>query len=123
MYSNEPDRWDDDLRGEARLRITINAMTRLRVLDKANRMEFKFKGELGEMPDGLMPWFAAKTVRAPPPTIITGHWSALDLRVSPEVISLDTGCVWGKKLTAIRLEDRAIFQVPSAEIRSAAGSE
>ncbi len=123
MYSNEPTRWDDALHGEARRRITINAMTRIRVISDTQAMDFKFKGELAEMPKDLMPWFAAKTVRETPPVLLTGHWSALDLRITPEVISLDTGCVWGRQLTALRLEDRAIFQVNSAELKSAAGSE
>jgi bis(5'-nucleosyl)-tetraphosphatase (symmetrical) len=121
MYGNEPTTWEPGLRGDARMRITINAMTRLRVLNKHCAIDFKFKGALADMPADLMPWFTAQTVRESPPVVVTGHWSALDLYVSPSVVSLDTGCVWGRKLTAMRLEDRAIFQVANAELSPAQG--
>jgi bis(5'-nucleosyl)-tetraphosphatase (symmetrical) len=123
MYGNEPAKWEPGLRGEARMRITINAMTRLRVLNQDHVIDFKFKGALADMPTDLTPWFAIRTVRETPPVVITGHWSALDLYVSPSVVSLDTGCVWGRKLTAMRLEDGAIFQVANAEFSPALGRD
>jgi bis(5'-nucleosyl)-tetraphosphatase (symmetrical) len=121
MYGNEPAKWGALLPTDARRRITINAMTRLRVLNRAHEIDFNFKGSLADMPPDLMPWFAAKTVRVAPPVVVTGHWSALDLYISPSVVSLDTGCVWGRKLTAMRLEDQAIFQVTNAELTQAQG--
>jgi bis(5'-nucleosyl)-tetraphosphatase (symmetrical) len=121
LYGNEPAKWAPDLCGEARMRITINAMTRLRVLNQDGAIDFKFKGALGDMPSNLTPWYDVQTARETPPVVITGHWSALDLYVSPAVVSLDTGCVWGRKLTAMRLEDRAIFQVANAELSPAQG--
>jgi bis(5'-nucleosyl)-tetraphosphatase (symmetrical) len=105
------------------MRITINAMTRLRVLNQDHVIDFKFKGALADMPTDLTPWFAIRTARETPPVVITGHWSALDLYVSPSVVSLDTGCVWGRKLTAMRLEDGAIFQVANAEFSPALGRD
>jgi bis(5'-nucleosyl)-tetraphosphatase (symmetrical) len=123
MYGNEPVKWQPTLRGDARMRITINAMTRLRALNQDGAIDFKFKGALADMPTDLKPWFAMQTVRESPPVVITGHWSALDLYVSPSVVSLDTGCVWGRKLTAMRLEDRAIFQAANAEVSPAQGRD
>jgi bis(5'-nucleosyl)-tetraphosphatase (symmetrical) len=123
MYGNEPDRWDASLSGEHRTRITINAMTRLRALTQSRAIDFKFKGSLADMPADLVPWFNVATRRETPPVTIVGHWSALDLYVSPSVVSLDTGCVWGRKLTAMRLEDKQIFQVPNAELNPALGRD
>ena len=115
MYGNEPDYWQPDLRGSARQRVIINAMTRMRILSNDGRMQLKFKGELGSIPTEYRPWFEVETVRPPGHAIIAGHWSALGLHISPQFIGLDSGCVWGQKLTALRLEDRTLFQVPCAE--------
>lgn len=115
MYGNEPDYWQPDLRGSARQRVIINAMTRMRILSNDGRMQLKFKGEPDTIPAEYRPWFEVKTARTPDHIIIAGHWSALGLHMSPQFIGLDSGCVWGQKLTALRLEDRTIFQVPCAE--------
>ena len=115
MYGNEPDYWQPDLCGSARERIVINAMTRMRILSNNGRMQLKFKGELGSIPAEYRPWFEVETVRTPDHAIIAGHWSALGLHISPQFIGLDSGCVWGQKLTALRLDDRTIFQVPYTE--------
>ena len=110
MYGNEPDRWNDRLRGEARWRVIINAMTRMRVCTVKGVMRLRYKGDGTELPPGVVPWFAVprRASRAIP--IIFGHWSALDLVLEPNVIGLDTGCLWGRKLSALRLEDRRLFQ-------------
>lgn len=115
MYCNEPDYWHPDLDGADRQRVVINAMTRMRVLSADTRMQFKFKGGLDDLPPKHKPWFKVPTARSPDYTIISGHWSALGFYSSPHFIGLDSGCVWGNKLTALRLEDRAIFQVPCLE--------
>ena len=121
MYGNNPDEWRDDLTGDARLRVILNAMTRMRAITDDGRMNLKFKGGLADMPSGLQPWFTAKNARRSATTLVAGHWSALGLHVTPHFIGLDSGCVWGRELTALRLEDRTVFQVTSAELEIRAG--
>lgn len=111
MYGNEPDRWDDSLSGFDRLRVIINAMTRLRVCTADGRMEFSHKGRLEDIPENYMPWFAVPGRRSARSTIICGHWSALGLLAEKNLLALDTGCLWGRRLSAVRLEDRRVFQV------------
>lgn len=113
MYGNQPDIWNDELQGIGRLRLITNAMTRLRVCTTQGRMDFQFKGEKNDIPAGLMPWFQVPQRRSLDTTIICGHWSALGLYQGDNIIALDTGCLWGGRLTAMRLEDRRLFQVPS----------
>lgn len=115
MYGNKPDTWRDDLTGTDRLRIAINAMTRMRVVTDTGRIDLNFKSEIGNLPEGLSPWFERKHPSYVDKTIVAGHWSALGLYVSPGFLGIDTGCAWGRELTAIRLEDRMVFQVPCAE--------
>jgi bis(5'-nucleosyl)-tetraphosphatase (symmetrical) len=112
MYGDHPDRWSDDLTGIDRLRVIVNAMTRLRVVDADGAMVLKFKGEPGEANDAWTPWFDAPGRASRDHTIVFGHWSALGLCLRPDVLGLDSGCVWGRSLSAVRLEDRALFQVP-----------
>lgn len=112
MYGDRPDRWDDALEGFDRLRVTINAMTRLRMLDGSGAMALKFKGEPGEASGDLLPWYRAPGRASATHTIVCGHWSALGLHLGDGIVSLDSGCVWGRALTAVRLEDRAVFSVP-----------
>jgi bis(5'-nucleosyl)-tetraphosphatase (symmetrical) len=112
MYGNQPVQWDDALTGYDRLRLITNAMTRLRVCTQAGEMEFNFKGELASLPLGFLPWFELEDRVSADTTIVFGHWSAIGLRQTNNVYALDTGCLWGGALTAIRLEDKAVFQVP-----------
>ena len=112
MYGNDPKRWDDGLTGWDRLRVITNAMTRLRICSADGEMEFKFKGELQNIPDGYQPWFELSHRASVNTPIVFGHWSALGLQHKNNVYSLDTGCLWGGHLSAMRLEDRQIFQVP-----------
>lgn len=125
MYGNQPDHWDDKLSGIERLRITINAMTRLRALEvrkkKSAIIDLKFKGEPDKMPGTLQPWFETRHPSLAGKTVIAGHWSALGLHVTDDFIGLDSGCVWGRELTAFRLEDRKVFQVACAEDTLPAG--
>ncbi len=109
MYGSMPDRWSDELGGWDRLRVIVNAMTRMRFCTADGRMEFKSKGALP--PAGYRPWFETrpKQERA---SIVCGHWSALGLKLTARLAALDTGCVWGGALSALRLEDRALSQVP-----------
>lgn len=111
MYGNTPNSWDDGLSGYKRLRVITNAFTRLRVCTPEGEMEYKFKGEVEKIPAGYVPWFDLPKRASQDATVIFGHWSALGLKVSPNIIALDTGCLWGGTLTAMRLEDRQLFQV------------
>ena len=112
MYGNQPTAWDAGLVGWDRLRVITNAMTRLRVCSQAGEMEFKFKGELANVPQGYLPWFDLPERASRDTPVIFGHWSALGLHQKSNVYALDTGCLWGGALTALRLEDKAVFQVP-----------
>ena len=112
MYGNQPAGWDATLVGWDRLRVITNAMTRMRICSAKHEMEFKFKGEVGNIPEGYLPWFKLPHRASASTPIIFGHWSALGLYREDNVYALDTGCLWGGALTAMRLEDKAIFQVP-----------
>jgi len=111
MYGDEPTQWDEGLRGRDRLRVIINAMTRLRVCDDAGAMVLAFKGEPGEASSAWTPWFDVPGRRSRDQTIVCGHWSALGVVLRPDLLSLDSGCVWGRSLTAVRLSDRRSFEV------------
>lgn len=119
MWGSEPDHWSDGLAGWDRMRVVVNAMTRMRFCSPTGVMEFKTKGEVCDAPKGYLPWFEVPDRRSADHVLVTGHWSALGLRVLPNLLALDSGCLWGGYLTAIRLEDRAVFQVPCslAEVR------
>ena len=111
MYGNKPALWEDDLEGHARLRVVINAMTRMRFCSIDGRMEFSHKGGLDKIPAGYLPWFEVPNPSWAGATIVFGHWSALGLIAKENLMALDTGCLWGGALTAVRLEDRQVFQV------------
>ena len=115
MYGNQPAAWDDGLTGFKRLRVITNALTRMRICTLDGEMEFDFKAEQHKIPQGYLPWFDVPDRASTNKTVIFGHWSALGLMVKPDAIALDTGCLWGGPLTAIRLEDREIIQVPCAD--------
>jgi bis(5'-nucleosyl)-tetraphosphatase (symmetrical) len=112
LYGSKPDRWDDALAGVDRLRVIVNAMTRMRFCSVDGVMEFQAKGESTKAPAGFMPWFDVPGRAGGSHRIVCGHWSALGLHLTDRVMALDTGCVWGGALTAVRLEDRQVFQVP-----------
>jgi bis(5'-nucleosyl)-tetraphosphatase (symmetrical) len=111
MYGNLPDHWNDNLSGYNRLRVIVNAFTRMRICTKEGEMEFKFKGEVENIPAGFQPWFEISNRASRDAIVIVGHWSALGLLLRENVIALDTGCLWGGPMSAIRLEDRQLFQV------------
>lgn len=122
MYGNQPDRWDDDLRGTARLRCIVNALTRMRFCSAEGEMDFKLKESATVDPaTGLMPWFEVTGRRTRDVTVVFGHWSALGLRITPDYIALDSGCVWGGQLSAVCLDDRELLQVPCPEFQRARG--
>ena len=111
MYGDSPDRWDDTLRGDDRLRAIVNGLTRMRFVTADGRMDFAVKEGAETAPPGLVPWFDAPGRRTGDTVVVFGHWSTLGLVLRPDLIALDTGCVWGGSLTAVRLRDRATFQV------------
>lgn len=113
MYGNKPRSWDKAKTAKQRRRVTINAMTRMRVLRKGGRLDFNFKGTYETIPAGSYAWFDAPHPAWAGHQIIVGHWSALGLRHNERVVALDTGCRWGRKLTAFRLDDDQIFSVDS----------
>lgn len=111
MYGNEPAQWQDDLQGADRLRCIVNALTRLRFCTAQGEMEFATKEGPEKPPAGYMPWFDVPERLTQETPIVFGHWSTLGLILRPNIIGLDTGCVWGGKLSALRLSDRKLLQV------------
>jgi bis(5'-nucleosyl)-tetraphosphatase (symmetrical) len=113
LYGDEPSRWDDKLTGYDRLRVIVNACTRLRFCSADDAMNLKEKRGPEYAPTGFAPWFAHPERKSAGATVLCGHWSALDLMFAPNVMMLDSGCLWGGTLTAVRLDDARVFQVPS----------
>lgn len=113
LYGDEPHAWRDDLGGFDRLRVIVNALTRLRFCTSDGRMEFREKRGAHHAPSGYAPWFAHENRQTASSVVVCGHWSTLDLMLAPNVLMLDSGCLWGGPLTAIRLPDRRVYQVPS----------
>jgi bis(5'-nucleosyl)-tetraphosphatase (symmetrical) len=111
LWGSEPIGWSDDLAGWPRLRVIVNAMTRMRFCTTDGIMEFKVKGKVANAPPGYLPWFELPGRKSADSILVTGHWSALGLKITPNLLALDSGCLWGGHLTAVRLEDRRVFQV------------
>ena len=110
MYGNEPVRWNDALRGADRLRVIVNALTRLRFCTPDGAMDLQAAGGLDAAPPGFLPWFDLPARRTAGVPIAFGHWSALGYLQRPDILSLDTGCVWGGCLSALRLGEAAAGQ-------------
>ena len=103
MYGNEPAQWNDALDGSARLRVIVNALTRLRYCSADGTMEFDSKDASAEAPAGFMPWYDVPGRRTAGATVAFGHWSTLGWLSRPDLLSTDTGCVWGGCLSAVRI--------------------
>lgn len=116
LYGNEPNQWSTDLAGMARLRLITNYFTRMRFCDNLGRLDLSYKGTLETAPANLIPWYAVpgrKIIRA---NLVFGHWAALQGRCpDPKIYAIDTGCLWGGRLTALRLQDRQRFSVPGIQ--------
>lgn len=126
MWGSEPDHWDFSLQGWDRLRVIVNAMTRMRFVTPEGRMEFRAPGakappERG--PEGCVPWFCAPGRKSATHTLVCGHWSALGFRQHDNLLALDSGCLWGGCLTAMRLEDRRVYQMPCSPSANPTGWE
>lgn len=103
MYGNESDRWDDSLTGADRLRAVVNVLTRLRFCTLDGQMEFTTMGGADSAPEGFLPWFDVPGRKTASITVAFGHWSTLGWLNRPDLLSLDTGCVWGGCLSALSL--------------------
>src|SRR5882757_9248984 len=117
LYGDQPDLWDDGLEGEERLRFIANSLTRLRYVDADGRLALRAKGSPKKnQTKSLIPWFEAEDARWRGSRVVFGHWSTLGYFSNADVTSLDTGCVWGDRLTALRLDvpDAKPVQVPCA---------
>ncbi len=111
MWGSEPNAWRDDLQEWERLRVIVNAMTRMRFCTPQGAMELHAKGPPDCAPAGYLPWFSIPHRASRTHTVICGHWSALGFYREENLLALDSGCLWGGPLTAVRLEDRRVFQV------------
>lgn len=118
MYGNTPATWSGKLKGYRRLRFIINCLTRMRMITTRHKLSFAYSGAPRQARKNLLPWFEAERV-AEDTRIVFGHWSQLGLVVLPNLLSIDTGCVWGRQLTAVRLDKRIprVIQV-EGQVRS-----
>jgi len=123
MYGDEPKAWRETLTGWDRLRLTINACTRMRFCSEVGALDLVANGRAGDAPPGLVPWFHVPERAAGDAVVVCGHWAMLGLYLAPSVLHLDSGCVWGGELTALRLEDRTVFQVPSRSRKNTGENE
>jgi len=120
MYGNKPDMWEENLSGWDRLRFIINAFTRMRYCNADGRLNFKDKGPPGSQSKDYFPWFCHNQRKSRSCKILFGHWASLPQNNPGDfhqynVYPLDTGCVWGRKLTAMRIEDQRLFNVTSKQ--------
>lgn len=114
LFGNQPNRWSDDLTGYDRQRCIVNYFTRMRFCAADSRLELETKSEPSQAPQGFAPWFTYPSQVLKEARIVFGHWAALEGQTGVAGIhALDTGCVWGQQLTALRLEDQQYFQVPA----------
>lgn len=118
MYGNKPDTWSEKLSGWDRLRFITNCFTRMRFCTEQGRLDLKDKGEPGKQRDGLLPWFHVPERASRGLRILFGHWSTLGTTDADNVFPLDTGCLWGGQLTALRLDDLQRFEIPCAGART-----
>lgn len=118
MYGDEPAAFTEELRGHERLRVITNVLTRLRFCTAAGKLDMQHKDDAATAPPGYQPWFAFQQL-APSQKILFGHWAMLDGKTGrADLIGLDTGCVWGRALTLLRLDDGRKFSVSCAATRS-----
>jgi bis(5'-nucleosyl)-tetraphosphatase (symmetrical) len=121
MYGNKPDRWKKSLAGWERLRFITNALTRIRYVAPGGRLDLSESGSPGSQSNALTPWFASNKRLSYGEPILFGHWATLRLEQNLDpahrVYHLDTGCVWGGELTAMRLDDEHYFSVPSRSVK------
>jgi len=117
MYGNQPNQWDENLESWDRLRFITNCFSRLRYCDAEGRLELEEKGKPGSQADGLMPWFETPNRKTEKLRIVFGHWSTLGTINSDTIYPIDTGCLWGDSLTALRLDDCQKFSINCPQIK------
>lgn len=118
MWGNEPSSWSESLQGYERLRFITNSLTRMRTLNAEGHLALHYKKSLETLPQGLLPWFKVPHRKAISTDIVFGHWAALEgLCETPHIYAIDTGCVWGKTLTALRLQDKARFTIHATSLK------
>jgi bis(5'-nucleosyl)-tetraphosphatase (symmetrical) len=115
LATRKPPAWRQDLDTADRLLVAVQSFTRLRTCRTDGRVCERFTGPPEDAPEGCLPWFQLRDDRAARTTVICGHWATLGLRTRPGLLAIDTGCVWGGPLTAVRLEDQEVFQEPFAD--------
>lgn len=108
LYDNQPNIWSEKLEGIEQLRFIFNCFTRMRFCDKNGRLDFENSGEIGSQPTNLLPWFAIKNRKSANTKLIFGHWAALGYYEGHNCVAIDTGCIWGRELTALRLDGDSI---------------
>jgi bis(5'-nucleosyl)-tetraphosphatase (symmetrical) len=123
MWGNQPDHWEDRLAGADRLRVIVNALTRLRFCTPDGVMDLKASGRLDQAPPGMLAWFDIPGRRSAGTTIAFGHWSTLGYLRRPDLISLDTGCVWGGCLSALRLAEDGAHELIQEQCEQAQAPE
>ena len=125
LYGNEPNQWSPNLKKRDRMRVAFNAFTRLRFCTSDGTMEFKANGGPDSAPPGYLPWFDAPERRTENVTVVFGHWAALGLMLRDNIVALDSGCVWGNRLSAVRLTadpaQRTVTQVQCEACRAPGG--
>ena len=113
----KPPRWRDELGGGDRWRAILSYLVRARMLKDDGRVDADYDGAPAGAPKGEVPWFKFPERAWTTHTVVFGHWAALGLDIGAHHVGLDTGCVWGKSLTALRLDDRMVFQIRAVEPR------
>ncbi len=119
MYGNQPAQWKDSLQGADRLRVIVNALTRLRFCTPGGVMDLNASGGLAQAPAGTLPWFDVPGRKTQGETIAFGHWSTLGYLRRKDIISLDTGCVWGGCLSALRLSPAGAHELVQVDCEQA----
>jgi bis(5'-nucleosyl)-tetraphosphatase (symmetrical) len=114
LYGNRPDCWDESLTGMDRWRVITNYFTRMRLVNKRGRLDFSYKGPVAHAPEGWTPWYELRARHPLKEKLIFGHWASLEGHTGrPAIIALDTGCVWGRSLSALCLDNGRLVRVPS----------
>ncbi|MBH0200794.1 MAG: symmetrical bis(5'-nucleosyl)-tetraphosphatase, partial [Nitrospira sp.] len=116
LYPSRHLQWSSDLTGPTRLATVIKVLTQLRACSPDGLMESSFSGPPERIPAGYLPWFKVEPRQHHDAIVVCGHWAALGVHCEKQLLAIDSGCVWGRKLTALRLEDRTLYQVPCTTI-------
>jgi bis(5'-nucleosyl)-tetraphosphatase (symmetrical) len=123
MFGNEPRHWRDDLSGYDRLRVIVNATVRMRLATADGAIDFSHRLAPETAPAGYMPWYDVPGRASRGTRIIFGHWAALGLLVRDDVVCLDSGCVWGRSLSMLRLDDGQLSECDCSEMKGRASEE